>query len=204
MRAQFLILILFFQVEAFAHSTPSLRDSTIIAALVAAVELYKLDTGKYPTTEQGLNSLLAGNGGEGAREMGYISRLPKSEWGSELQYRYPGIRNTDGYDIWSLGRDGEPGGEGFDSDCGNWPDGFDECFNAYREPLHIKIPKLMSLGLLFAFIPALLTYLLMCLVSFASGFRGKEIFYGRHLASFICLLLVGCILFPILVYMNII
>ncbi len=87
-----------------------------------ALNMYRLDTYQYPTTEQGLEALVrkptdpnvAGNWKAG----GYIPRLPKDPWGNEYLYLNPG--NHGEIDIYTLGRDGRPGGEGLDADVGNW------------------------------------------------------------------------------------
>jgi general secretion pathway protein G len=96
-----------------------------IANLEQALELYYLDTGMYPTTDQGLRSLVekpeTGDSFSNWREGGYLvkGRLPDDPWGTAYVYISPGIRNTD-FDLYSLGKDGEEGGEGYDADITNW------------------------------------------------------------------------------------
>lgn len=93
-----------------------------IAALVQALKLYRLDNMRYPSTEQGLQALVAkptlapipGNWKGG----GYLERLPNDPWGTPYQYLNPGRQGE--IDIYSLGADGQPGGEGNDADIGNW------------------------------------------------------------------------------------
>lgn len=85
-----------------------------IRALSSAVQLYKLDTFKFPTTSQGLEALVTG----GKDGRGYIDRLPTDPWGNGYQYLYPGDKME--YDLWSYGADGQTGGEGVDADIGNW------------------------------------------------------------------------------------
>ncbi len=92
-----------------------------IGALGQALKLYRLDNQAYPTTEQGLQALVekptttpaAPNWKPG----GYIDRLPKDPWGNDYRYLSPGVRGE--VDIFSLGRDGEVGGEGNDADIGS-------------------------------------------------------------------------------------
>lgn len=95
---------------------------TDIATLEQAVDLYKLENGKYPTTDQGLEALVTApsdlQNPERYREGGYIRRLPKDPWGNDYQYVYPGENGK--LDIYSLGADGRLGGEGGDADIGNW------------------------------------------------------------------------------------
>lgn len=94
-----------------------------IMALESALEMYKLDNGFYPSTDQGLQALVTRPSGdpnpEFWRDGGYIKVLRKDPWNRDYIYLNPGVRGE--VDIFSLGRDGQPDGEGFDSDIGNWP-----------------------------------------------------------------------------------
>ena len=93
-----------------------------IASLMQALKLYRLDNQRYPSTEQGLAALvarpttapLAPNWKGG----GYIERMPKDPWGNPYQYLNPGLHGE--VDVFSLGADGAPGGEGNDADVGSW------------------------------------------------------------------------------------
>ena len=92
-----------------------------IATLMQALKLYKLDNIAYPTTEQGLQALTAKPASAPVppnwKSGGYIDRLPKDPWGHEFQYLNPGLHGE--VDIFSLGADGAPGGEGNDADIGS-------------------------------------------------------------------------------------
>jgi general secretion pathway protein G len=93
-----------------------------IASISQALKLYRLDNMRYPTTEQGLQSLVKkptiapepanwkGNG--------YLERLPNDPWKYPYQYLQPGLHGD--FDVMSLGADGAPGGEGNDADIGSW------------------------------------------------------------------------------------
>lgn len=87
-----------------------------------AVELFKLDNGFYPSTEQGVEALVrmpeAGRVAKNYRKGGYLERVPKDPWGNPFVYTSPG-QNAE-YDISSYGADGVPGGEGEDSDVNSW------------------------------------------------------------------------------------
>jgi general secretion pathway protein G len=87
-----------------------------------AVKQFKLDNGFFPSTEQGLQALVEKPGvGQAPRdypENGYISQIPEDPWGNEYVYIYPGEHEE--FDLFSLGADGEQGGEGFNADIGNW------------------------------------------------------------------------------------
>jgi general secretion pathway protein G len=97
---------------------------TDIKTLKSALQLYKLDNQRYPTTEQGLQALVqkptSGPAANGWKDGGYIERLPKDPWGNSYQYLSPGLHGD--IDIFSLGADGQPGGTGEDGDVGSWDD----------------------------------------------------------------------------------
>jgi len=93
-----------------------------IASLSQALKLYRLDNQVYPTTDQGLLALvqkptiapIPNNWKSG----GYIERLPKDPWGHPYLYLSPGLHGE--FDVFSVGADGEPGGEENNADIGNW------------------------------------------------------------------------------------
>lgn len=93
-----------------------------IRALEGALQLYKLDNFYYPSTQQGLEALVQKPSGDPpARNWkagGYLTRLPKDPWGNAYQYLSPGLKGE--IDIFTLGADGKPGGEGVEADVGNW------------------------------------------------------------------------------------
>ncbi|WCE29803.1 type II secretion system major pseudopilin GspG [Vibrio sp. SCSIO 43137] len=93
-----------------------------ISALEQALDMYKLDNSVYPTTDQGLDALVAKPSGSpeprNYRSGGYIKRLPNDPWGREYQYLSPGDNGT--IDIFTFGADGEEGGEEASTDIGNW------------------------------------------------------------------------------------
>jgi general secretion pathway protein G len=93
-----------------------------ILAIESALKLYKLDNFNYPSTEQGLEALVHKPSGlpeaKNWKEDGYLDRLPKDPWGSDYQYLSPGVKAP--IDIYSLGADALPNGEGMNADLGNW------------------------------------------------------------------------------------
>lgn len=93
-----------------------------IAAIKQALNLYRLDNLRYPTTEQGLQALVqkptSGPIPTNWKAGGYLERLPKDPWGVPYQYLNPGVRGE--VDIFSLGAGGATGGEGNDADIGSW------------------------------------------------------------------------------------
>jgi general secretion pathway protein G len=92
-----------------------------IRVLESSLELYKLDNFVYPSSGQGLDSLVNQPSGEGTknwREGGYIKKLNKDPWGNQYQYTYPGSNGE--FDVFSLGADAAVGGEGEAADIGNW------------------------------------------------------------------------------------
>jgi general secretion pathway protein G len=95
-----------------------------IESIETALKLYKLDSGNYPTTEQGLQALVeqpsVGTPAKNWRQGGYLERgkVPKDPWDREYVYISPGAHGD--YDLTSLGADGEPGGEGKNKDINSW------------------------------------------------------------------------------------
>lgn len=93
-----------------------------IRAIQSAINLYRLDSGVYPSTEQGLLALVqrpeSGNVPRNWKQGGYLERMPKDPWGNDYQYLYPGVHGE--VDISSFGADGQPGGEGYAADIGTW------------------------------------------------------------------------------------
>ena len=94
-----------------------------ITALEAALDLYRLDNYNYPTTNQGLEALVikptTAPIPKTYKEGGYIKTLPKDPWGRDYLYLQPGVKGKF-YDLYSLGADGEEGGEGANADITNW------------------------------------------------------------------------------------
>ncbi len=93
-----------------------------IASLMQALKLYRLDNQRYPTTEQGLQALVAKPTTSPIppnwKTGGYVERLPKDPWGNAYQYLNPGLRGE--VDIFSFAADGASGGEANDADIGSW------------------------------------------------------------------------------------
>lgn len=102
-----------------ARATKARQD---IRAIESALNLYRLDNFQYPTTDQGLQALAEKPGGspepQNWKAGGYLDRLPIDPWGNEYQYLSPGQNGE--IDIYSLGADAAPGGEGSAEDIGNW------------------------------------------------------------------------------------
>jgi general secretion pathway protein G len=86
----------------------------------AALDLYKLDNGTYPDSEQGLQALAAAPAGAPGWHGPYVSKakLPDDPWGHAYHYRMPGQHGD--YDIWSYGSDNQEGGEGEAQDVTSW------------------------------------------------------------------------------------
>ncbi len=82
---------------------------------------YKLDNGRYPTTQEGLGALVAAPAGVASWKGPYLkkSTVPKDPWNNEYKYTSPGEQNRP-YDIISYGADGKPGGEGENKDVNSW------------------------------------------------------------------------------------
>jgi len=93
-----------------------------VATIVSALKLYRLDIGRYPTSEQGLKVLVAKPSEEPIptnwKIGGYLDRLPNDPWGKPYQYSSPGLKGE--MDVFSFGADGKLGGVELDTDIGNW------------------------------------------------------------------------------------
>jgi len=89
-----------------------------IEAFEKALDAYRLDVGRYPSTEEGLNALVAAPATAGAKWNGpYLNKVvPLDPWGRPYQYKAPGAKAE--FEIISLGKDGQPGGEGQNADIG--------------------------------------------------------------------------------------
>ena len=89
----------------------------------AALDQYRLDMMSYPTSAQGLQALVEVPANATRRDQyrpgGYLKNLPVDPWGNPYQYRFPG-QNGRPFDVFSLGADGEIGGEELNADIGNW------------------------------------------------------------------------------------
>ena len=89
-----------------------------IAALMQALKLFKLDNGRYPSAEQGLQALVKPPQGGGAMPVTpYLDRLPNDPWGQPYQYQIPGTHGD--IDVFSLGADSRPGGDAGNADIGS-------------------------------------------------------------------------------------
>lgn len=94
----------------------------ILSNIPLALDLYELDNGVYPTSQQGLDALIEKTTTQPiARNWNgpYLKKKPVDPWGNEYRYLGPGIHNTEDYDLFSLGKDGSEGGN---DDIGNWED----------------------------------------------------------------------------------
>ena len=92
-----------------------------ISNIENALKFYRLDNFAYPSTEQGIEALVTQPNDPTIRNWkpgGYLDRMPKDPWGNPYLYLNPG--NNGDIDIYTLGRDVRPGGEGTDADIGNW------------------------------------------------------------------------------------
>ena len=86
-----------------------------IANITLALKMYRLHNDRYPSTEQGVDILMQPSTSKTWKEP-YLENKPNDPWKRKYQYRYPGVRNTIGFDLWSLG----PNEQGSDDDITNW------------------------------------------------------------------------------------
>ena len=90
--------------------------SDIESNIASALDLYELDNGAYPTTEEGLEALLEKPASAKSWRGPYVKKKPVDPWGNPYIYKYPGTHKLD-YDLYSRGKDGVEGGE---DDITNW------------------------------------------------------------------------------------
>ena len=91
-----------------------------ISSLMNALKMYKLDNGRYPSGDQGLQALVARptTGTIPGNWRSYLDKLPDDPWHHPYQYANPGVHGD--IDVFSFGADGQAGGEGNDADIGSW------------------------------------------------------------------------------------
>jgi len=91
---------------------------TDVASIETALDVFEVDCGRYPSTEEGLRALTEQPSAAADWHGPYLKRgMPKDPWGNLYIYRYPGQHNASGYDLTSFGPDGQEGGE---DDIDNW------------------------------------------------------------------------------------
>ena len=166
---------------------------TQIKQLASALMFFRLDNGRYPTTEEGLQALieepLALRGAGTYRHRGYLEggTVPRDPWGNPYQYASPAVRSDEGFDLWSLGADGAPGGHDLDADIGNWPGGFPA--HGPRSPLLLALVGATAVGVL-----AFPTYLIVGVVRWSRGRGWPSAFAARSLVILACaVLLLGAL-----------
>lgn len=98
------------------------RAQADVAAISSAINLYRLDNFRYPTTEQGLAALVSAPTSEPQApnwaSNGYMDRLPIDPWGAPYEYLAPGVHGD--FDVFSYGADGASGGQNANADIGSW------------------------------------------------------------------------------------
>ena len=108
--------------KIFGQSQEAVARVFVRDSLKTSLVRYRIDLGDYPSTNEGLAALLTAPAGKAERWRGpYIeapgNRVPTDPWGEAYRYRFPGTKNTGGYDLYSTGPDKV---DGTDDDIGNW------------------------------------------------------------------------------------
>jgi general secretion pathway protein G len=108
------------QVMKFLGSSKTKTAALQIEDLSATLDLYRLEIGRYPSSQEGLEALVSKPADAPNWSGPYLKKpeVPKDPWGFDYQYRFPGEHG--GFDIWSLGADGQEGGEGESADIKSW------------------------------------------------------------------------------------
>ena len=98
------------------------KAKTDIRGYETALNMFRLDNFKYPTTDEGLEALVKKPADPTIRNWrpgGYVPKITKDPWGNDYQLISPGTHGGE-FDLFSYGADSQPGGEGYDADIGNW------------------------------------------------------------------------------------
>jgi len=108
------------QVLRYTGSAKSDTAKLQIEELGAGLDLYHLEVGRYPTTDEGLKALVERPTGLNKWNGPYLKKknIPTDPWGNDYHYKYPGEQGL--YDLYSLGNDNMDGGEGNDADIVSW------------------------------------------------------------------------------------
>ncbi len=103
----------------FGSNQQEIAKTWVNTTIKTPLFAYMANMGSYPSTEEGLKALKTAPEGKATRWKGpYIEgSMPNDPWGNPYQYKYPGERNKQGYDVWSMGPDGQSGTA---DDIGNW------------------------------------------------------------------------------------
>ena len=104
----------------FSGSQKDIAKLFVTQSMQAPLTVYRIHVGDFPTTAEGLQALITPPANKADRWRGpYLqeNKLPVDPWGEPYQYRYPGVKNKNGYDLWSKGPDKT---DGTDDDIGNW------------------------------------------------------------------------------------
>ncbi len=106
------------------------KAKTDIAMIEVLLDQFYLDMGRYPTIDEGLRALYRNPDESNEKWKGPYPKkpLPPDPWGNPYVYESPGSRSAQPYELFSLGRDGQEGGEGFDMDIVSWVDIEDEVY----------------------------------------------------------------------------
>jgi len=117
-----LATIIFTRVSDRPEQARRTKAAVEIRQIQTALELFKLDNGFFPSTEQGLEALVSipttGKIPTNYPESGYLEKVPRDPWGNPYVYICPGAHGD--YDVVSYGADGEPGGDGKNRDVESW------------------------------------------------------------------------------------
>lgn len=104
----------------FGGAQEDIAKTFVNSSLKLPLTSYRMDMGDYPSTTEGLRALAVAPQNKADRWRGpYVAdgKIPDDPWKNPYQYRYPGVKNKNGYDLWSKGKDGQ---DGTADDVGNW------------------------------------------------------------------------------------
>src|SRR6266487_69961 len=106
------------KMSGYSEKARKSKAITEIGSFKTALQAFEIDCGRFPTSDEGLKALVSPPPGvQNYKQGGYMEEIPMDPWGNQYQYRCPGTRHPDGYDVFSMGPDGHEGGS---DDIGNW------------------------------------------------------------------------------------
>lgn len=106
--------------KLFGGAQTDIAKTFVTTSMKMPLTAYRMDMGDYPSTAEALKALVTAPSGKADRWRGpYVTEggIPLDPWKRPYQYRYPGVKNKNGYDLWSSGPDGQ---DGTADDIGNW------------------------------------------------------------------------------------
>lgn len=197
-----LLLAVSGNILAFSRPESSRLSKAVsdIRALEAAINLFIVDIGRCPKTEEELAVLVEPTDElldlVNYKDGGYVNRIPHDPWGNEYQYQCPGVHNSTSFDVWTFGSDGKAGGLGYAEDAGNWPGSFEKMQAKERRDSLLNGIGIMALT---GFLVGLPIYIVGIAIKIRNGLPLQSAFLGFHLGVQIYLTFIAPAIFVLII-----